>query len=99
MENDKEIADTLLSYSSNAQYLLSRLEAKDERWSKVTSAVMMQLGRQYGASTVLLALQEIRMREPEVKEPVGYLRTVCSQLAASRAPQETSSPETNGSGT
>lgn len=85
MADDFAIADTLLSYSSNAQYLLSRLAAEDETWAKVTNGYLMKMGREFGPYVVLEALQEIRMRLPKVRSPAAYLRGVCVGLSRRNA--------------
>lgn len=93
----------LLDYHSNAQYLLHRLVEGDEVWEKVTSGVLMKLGREFGPSTVVLALQEVRMAMPKVRSPVGYLRSVCVGLSvrnlAFSQQQETDSPIPNDGAT
>jgi hypothetical protein len=83
----KRLAEALLDPSSTAQYLLSRLGGE---WEAVTPAVLMKLGKRYGAAVVTDALRSVRMMDTEaeriggaalvVRNPVGYLEGVCSGI-------------------
>ena len=74
----KRLAEALLDPSSTAQYLLSRL---GDEWEAVTPAVLMKLGKRYGAAVVTDALRSCRMTAfvTEMSNPVGYLETVCRE--------------------
>jgi hypothetical protein len=93
----KRLAEALLDSSSTAQYLLSRL---GDEWEAVTPAVLMKLGKRYGAAVVTDALRGIRMQVGgtplyqraelyivgmTIHNPVGYLETVCRAVAEDQA--------------
>jgi hypothetical protein len=82
----KRLAEALLDPSSTAQYLLSRL---GDEWEAVTPAVLMKLGKRYGAAVVTDALRSIRMQpgftttaayKYRLDNPVGYLEVVCREV-------------------
>jgi hypothetical protein len=77
----KRLAEALLDPSSTAQYLLSRL---GDEWDVVTPAVLMKLGKRYGAAVVTDALRSVRLIQntAPVENPVGYLETVCREVQA-----------------
>lgn len=80
--HDPQLAEALLAPDSRAQYLLGRLsERTDETWAEVTPAVLIRLGRKYGAGPVVDALGQCWADGRCPMAPYPYLESICIRLS------------------
>jgi len=81
---DRALAEVLLDSSSRTQYLLARLQGRDERWESITNGALMRLGRRYGARLVTEAVSYAKESGAAPDSPYPYLEAICADLERTR---------------
>lgn len=82
--DDASIAYALLDAASRTQYLLARLEDRDERWKAITPGALIQLGRRYGPRIVIEAVSYAKESGASPESPYPYLEAICADLERTR---------------